>query len=323
MTSAKPSRSARIKNPLLFQGWGTKKNYFEGWYYKFVDREHNIAFDAIPGISLNDDDPHCFIQLIDGIKCMSSYHRFDINDFKCNNKIHHVQIKGNRFSKEELILDLPEIQCELNTEVWNGLPNKWYRPEIMGLYSYIPTMQCNHGLGSMDHSWSGSLCLNQQDYAINKAKGYVEKDWGSSFPKSWIWRQCNSFDNQTDLSVFGTITHIQWMKQHFIGFLGAIYIDGEIEVFSTYTGAKRISHIRDNKVTVEYKHRKSPLIIEATQAEGAELISPISGTIRRKVNESLLAQVEITYKSKNNTIRAIGQNAGMELRGEIDELLTK
>ena len=48
---------------------------------------------------------------------------------------------------------------------------------------------------------------------------------------AWIWIQCNTFHSMTQLSVFASVAHIPWMKRHFIGFLGVIYIDGVIESY--------------------------------------------------------------------------------------------
>ena len=281
----KPSRAYRLKNPILFQGWGKKSNYFEGWYYKLVDVKNNIALAVIPGISLNNQDPHAFIQVIDGVQCKSTYHRFPINAFKNSDTAHYVNVDNNIFSEDMMSLNLKEIQCELALSSWTKLSYKWYRPGIMGCYAYIPTMQCYHGLGSMNHNIVGSLKLYDQSYELQSAKGYIEKDWGSSFPKSWIWIQCNSFSGAPDLSVFASIAHIPWMKAHFIGFLGAIYINEKIEIFSTYTGARRKTIITEKQVTIEYQNKSNFLKIEATKAPGADLLSPISGEMRGKVND--------------------------------------
>ncbi len=317
-----PSWLQKIKQPLLFQGWGKKSNYFEGWYYKVVDATQNIAYAVIPGVSLNDEDPHAFIQVIDGARQRSSYHRFDLSSFECNPKKHYVRVGESIFSEHLLQVQLPDLTCSLTATQWSTLPYQWHRPGIMGWYAYIPTMQCNHGLGSMDHRWSGDLRLHNQTYSLKDADGYVEKDWGSSFPKSWIWTQCNTFEHPSPLCIFASVAHIPWRGNHFIGFLGAIYIDGQIEIFSTYTNAKRTTTIDDHQVTILYRKRNKFLKISATKAPGAELISPISGAMRGKVNESLLATVDIEYHDGVSTTIAKGSYAGLEIAGDYNELLT-
>lgn len=51
-----------MKNPELFQGEkyiNTKRNYFEGWYFKNTNTENGVSF--IPGININDSDVKAFL----------------------------------------------------------------------------------------------------------------------------------------------------------------------------------------------------------------------------------------------------------------------
>ena len=47
-------------------------------------------------------------------------------------------------------------------------------------------MECYHGIISMNHDILGSLKYNDEDISFNKGKGYMEKDWGHSFPKLYL-----------------------------------------------------------------------------------------------------------------------------------------
>jgi hypothetical protein len=322
-TEKGPSKWSLLRNPILFQGWNKTSQYFEGWYYKIVDPDIPLAIAVIPGVSMvNKDDNHAFIQVIDGIKCTSQYHKYPIEAFKASNDRLNVSIGENQFSDEHLILDLPNLQCDLTSTAWTKLPKKWNRPGIMGWYSYIPTMQCYHGLGSMHHQWSGLMQINQRDKVLSNAMGYVEKDWGSSFPRSWIWSQCNTFDTEKNLSVFVSVAHIPWKKKFFIGFLGAIYWNGKIEIFATYTGAKRQTKLDEDSVTVTYSQGDKLLKVTAYRAQGADLRSPIEGEMRGKVNESIQATIDVEYKDGSNNLKTKGRYAGLEVAGPIEELLT-
>ncbi|RPI92529.1 MAG: hypothetical protein EHM32_09050, partial [Spirochaetales bacterium] len=73
-------------------------------------------------------------------------------------------------------------------------------------------------------------------------RGYIEKDWGTSFPESWIWLQGNTFpDGETSFML--SIAKIPWRGRHFNGFLCFLYAGGTLHRFMTYTGA-RINEIR-------------------------------------------------------------------------------
>lgn len=322
-TNNLPSKWSLIRNPIFFQGWNKTSQYFEGWYYKIVDPAIPLAIAIIPGVSMvNKEDSHAFIQVIDGIKCKTEYHRFTLESFEASKGSLNIRIGENNFSDKLLMLDLPNLRCDLTCTKWTQLPIKWNRPGIMGWYSYMPTMQCYHGLGSMHHQWSGLLQIDQRDKVLSNAMGYVEKDWGSSFPRSWIWCQCNTFDTEDDLSIFMSVAHIPWKKKFFIGFLGAIYWNGKIEVFATYTGAKRQTQLNEESVTVTYSQGNKRLKIIAHRAEGADLRSPIEGEMRGKVNESIQATIDVEYMDGSINLSAKGIYAGLEVAGPIEELLT-
>ena len=53
----------------------------------------------------------------------------------------------------------------------------------MGPFSYLPLMECYHGILSMDHNISGSIDYNDQTIDFNEGRGYIEKDYGKSFSK--------------------------------------------------------------------------------------------------------------------------------------------
>lgn len=322
-TPDSPSKWRLLRNPILFQGWNKSNTYFEGWYYKIVEPEIPLAMAIIPGVSMVDpSDHHAFIQVIDGIRCTSQYHTYPLESFKAHSDQLEIRIDDNLFSETSLKLFLPQLKCDLTCTNWHKLPRKWNRPGIMGWYSYIPTMQCYHGLGSMHHEWSGLLQIEQKDKELINAKGYVEKDWGNSFPKSWIWCQCNTFDHETALSVFVSVAHIPWRQHFFIGFLGAILINGKIEVFATYTGAKRITTLDEESVVVSFTKGAKYLKVKALHAPGADLRSPIEGAMRGKVNESIGATVELQYSDGHTTINSRGVYAGLEVAGPVEELLT-
>ena len=80
-------------NPDMYHGWGRNQNYFEGWYFKIVDATERYAFAFIPGISIGKmGESHAFIQVLDGKKCTTAYHRFDSQDFKPSGEIFDVQL---------------------------------------------------------------------------------------------------------------------------------------------------------------------------------------------------------------------------------------
>ena len=185
----------------------------------------------------------------------------------------------------------------------------------------MPFMQCYHGLVSMDHIVSGYIRLADKEYKLDAAKCYIEKDWGVSFPKAWIWNQCNTFNQHEDLSVFASVAHIPWLGSHFIGFIAAVHYKGKIEIFATYNHSKRQTEVDGNRVTMVFTRGNKKLRIQSVKEKGADLKSPIQGEMLSKVNESLLAKMTVEYTNGSEKIEDSGNFAGMELAGPVDILI--
>ncbi|MDF1695663.1 MAG: tocopherol cyclase family protein [Saprospiraceae bacterium] len=312
-----------IQNPDIFQGEGKRKKYFEGWYYKIVHQSGDHAFALIPGISIESKkDKHAFIQLMDGTGGKSHYYEFPMEDFRASSKTLDIKIGENHFSKSGLKVNLPDLKGELVISGLTPLDKSVLNPGIMGWYSFTPFMQCYHGIVSMHHTVSGTLIHEGRNWDYNKGIGYIEKDWGSSFPKCWFWTQCNTFSQQEKISVFASVAHIPWMGSYFIGYIAAIQYGDALYRFATYNGSKYTAHLDGDSLYLEFKKGDLILKVKSTKGIGADLKSPISGKMTGKVNESLQATMEIElHKGEKMLLESDGKNGGLEIAGEFDVLL--
>ena len=82
----------------------------------------------------------------------------------------------------------------------------------------------------------GKLTLNGQSIDLNEGKGYIEKDWGTSFPEAWIWIQSNNFTN-SETSFSFSLAKIPWLGRFFMGFISFLYLNGRFFLFSTYNNS--------------------------------------------------------------------------------------
>jgi tocopherol cyclase len=76
----------KLFNPEIFQGNLKVKDYFEGWYFKHVSSDQDQVYACIPGITLAVDDPHAFIQVINGLSGESHYITYPVDQFKWDKK---------------------------------------------------------------------------------------------------------------------------------------------------------------------------------------------------------------------------------------------
>ncbi len=312
-------------DPNRYHGWGQEKNYFEGWYFKVVSPCENYAFAFIPGISMPDkkEEAHAFIQILDGKKCTATYERFTPQDFQASDQKFFLQLSSNSFSANHLELDLPNIKGRLEFSNLTPWPKMLYAPGIMGWFSFVPFMQCYHGVVSVNHQISGHLEIEGQEVDFNGGKSYIEKDWGVSFPNAWIWMQSNHFGEGEKVSLMASVANIPWLGSHFVGYIVGFLWEGKIYRFATYTGAKMKAALGEDRVTLAFKDRKHELQIIAHKGPGGDLVSPISGEMTGKVNESMQARLDVRFfKNGQLVYSGEGRNAGLEVAGKKESLLT-
>jgi tocopherol cyclase len=304
-----------IWHPENFHG-ENKKNFFEGWYFKNTDSQKKYVFAAIPGVSIGDDS-HSFIQIIDNNN-FSKYYRFKLEDFKYTNNPFSVTIGNNFFSLERLILNLDNISADLNFENIRPWPVSLFNPGAMGPYGFLKFLECYHGILSFNHNIKGSVIVRGEQKDYENGNGYIEKDWGRSFPKSWIWASSNNFEDY-DASFSLSIANVPFGKSYFVGFIMGLYLNGEIYKFTTYNGAKIYDlMIKENIITFKAKRKNYYLNVRIKKGEGKILLAPKNGNMTGRVNESLNSEINIVFKKYNNIIfSSKGIHAGLEVNGDI------
>jgi hypothetical protein len=312
-------------NPDQYHGWGKESQYLEGWYFKMVDAGQTRALAVIPGISMDKQGKkHAFVQVMDGTANEAAYHRFEAHEFRPARHLFEVAVGKSRFSKQQLALDASELGLggeirHVETTPW---PKMLGAPGIMGWFSFVPFMQCFHGVVSLHHGLEGSLEWKGQTVDFTGGRGYIEKDWGRSFPRGYVWMQTNHFDGFDRASMIASVAHIPWLGSYFIGFIAGFWLEGKLFRFATYTGAKKHLSIQGNTVELSFHNPRSSLQILASQAKGTALISPISGAMTGKINESLAARISVElYVNGSRIFEGSSRTSGLELAGNLEVLL--
>ena len=280
------------------------KQYFEGWYFKHSSDDLNISF--IPSISVNKKhEKICFIQVITNIQ--STFFTFPIMEFKANKNDLFIQINNNIFSTEGITLDLQNdemsIKAEIKYDKFTTL-----KKDIMGPFKNVPFMECSHRVISMKHSISGNIKLNNKNYNLNNGLGYIESDYGTSFPIHYKWIQSNDFHQ--DVAFFFSVAKIPYHFLSFTGFICAIIINQKEYRFATYNFSKIITD-EENKIVI--KKGKYTLLIKYAASNIKKLKAPTNGAMVRDIFECIdgKCSIKLTYKD-NIIVNSIGDNCGIE-----------
>jgi hypothetical protein len=319
-------------HPELYHGHGRKPPFFEGWYYKLVDAHENRRYAIIPGIFLSDEPggAHAFVQVLDGVSGRATYHEYRVEEFSAAPDRLLVRIGPSEFTEKSLSLDIDSDELTIRGEVhFEGLtpwPVTLASPGIMGWYGWVPFMECNHGVLSLDHGLRGVLDIDGQTVDWQGGRGYIEKDWGAAFPAAWVWMQTNHFDAPRT-SLTASLAIIPWLFRSFRGHIMGLWHNGQLYRFATYTGARvdRFA-ITDEAVDVSVHDDQHRLELRATRASAGLLRGPSTSDMGRRVPETLSAQVEVRLsevgKATSVTLfHGTGRCAGLEVAGDLERLL--
>jgi tocopherol cyclase len=341
----------QVLHPAWYHGHDKRPPFFEGWYFKLVDASGQHRYAIIPGIFKSDDPAqhHAFVQVLNGTTGHVVYHRFPADAFHAAHDRLDVRIGASRFTDRSLSVHVDAPGQMLDGEVvFEGItpwPVTLISPGIMGWYSWVPTMECYHGVLSLDHVLSGAFVVDGRTIDWSGGRGYIEKDWGASFPSAWIWLQTNHFAPATSVAAQGTlltasvasltasVAIIPWRRSSFRGMIVGLWHGGRLYRFATYTGAKTERlEVSDERVTWVLRGRPfvggpaHRLELRAMRAEGGLIRGPSTIEMGVRVAESLSASVEVRLTRLRGgqatlIFKGTGRYAGLEIMGDLERLL--
>lgn len=134
----------------------------------------------------------------------------------------------------------------------------------MGPFSYIPFMECNHAILSMQNCIQGSININ---------------------------------------SFMFSIADIPFKFLNFRGIICVLLIDNNEFKFTTYNNTKLIEYdVNSNSLNITLKKGYYYLNIKSTYNEGFKLLAPIKGKMEKDIFESISSSITLTLKKDNTVI---------------------
>jgi hypothetical protein len=185
-------------------------------------------------------------------------------------------------------------------------------------------MECNHGIVSMDHSIEGSLVINGEETDFTGGRGYIEKDWGHSFPSAYIWMQSNHFD-QPGISFKASVARIPWVTGNFTGFIAGFWFNNRLHRFTEYNRSRIIMlRTSESAVEIEFRNRYHTLRLAAPVDKATSLAAPVRGLMEGRIEESMTSVISLTL-TENTSGQVIysgkGRNGSVEISGDIQSLV--
>jgi hypothetical protein len=243
-------------------------NFFRGRYYKHQNGKHSLS------VIIGETNTEKFVQVITNK---------EVFQYKSH--------KGCLVSSQGIQLNYPEIKGTIHYGRLHPLST-----HIMGPFHFLP-MQCNHEVVSMKHALSGSLRVRGKAINFSDGNGYIEGDYGRSFPKNYLWIQCNDFDDE--LSIMVSIAHIPFLGFHFTGCICAILYKGKEYRLSTYKGVK-VQLVTKEHIILSQGHYYLDIHMKPTNEQ--PLRSPKKGQMVDVIHESISCQAHFHFRKGKKTV---------------------
>lgn len=295
---------------------------FEGWYFRLTDKDGRNPIAIIPGISTSKNEPHAFIIILDGTDKRSYRFKYPISSYSFVDSPFSVSVDQSHFSLSNITMNTQgDFPMEGTLYFTGGRPwrGSFFNPKAMGFIGFIPFLQCYHGVLRMSCKIQGVLTFNGTTIDYSGGCCYMEKDWGPSFPSSWIWSQSSHFPDRTSSAMISVAT-IPLAGTSFTGFIFGLDSHERFYRMATYTGA-RILRLKTWSGGAEIVLEDRFLQAELGLGQGRDRVDPLpfpadKGLMSGLIEESLDAElsIRITRKLDNQTLfEGTGTRAGLEL----------
>lgn len=266
----------------------SKKEYFKGLYFKCANETQTIAF--IPSVHYYNGKTNALLQIITD----SEAHQLPFPQIKLREKPLFAKLGRNIFSQNGIKLNINTKKLNVHGTLKFGKLTP-IRYDIMGPFKYVPFMQCRHSVYSMAHRVDGNITINGRQYEFNGGVGYIEGDRGNSFPKRYVWTECN-FDSG---SIMLSAADIPLFGFCFTGIICVVMLNGKEYRLATYLGAK-LKHVGNNSITVSQGGYK--LTAKLVKKNAHPLSAPVNGEMSRTIHESASCIAYYRFSFNDNVL---------------------
>jgi hypothetical protein len=282
--------------PSSLKGALNKNKYFEGWFQKVYSSEHQASFVIIYGYATaNSPDTFGFIQLLLPGKLPWLYY-FPKNEISFD-KDNHIMVMGtNKLSKDLIEINTKDISIKLNFKN-NQLIQSF--KNSMGYSYFVPNLPCYHSVLNPSHVVSGEIRYDDGQYSLVNEMGYLEKNWGTSFPENYFWLHAIDPKNP-QISLLFSRAEIKWLGKKFIRHVGHLRVDG-IEIDLRELRNISITTLDQNTEVqiIRFESKSLKLYISINIGKNVILKGPTNGALSRDIDHHADAVIDVKMSTEN------------------------
>lgn len=276
--------------PTGFKNKLSKNGFFEGWFQKIYSKEHQFSLVIIYGYTTgNSPNEFGFIQiLIPTENAIILY--FPKKQITFNPHTHYVTMGENILSFHTIKISHEDLNIELHSP--QNFPLKSLK-NSMGYAYYLPNIPCYHSVLNFDYKVRGEIKYQQNTYRFDNAMGYMEKNWGTSFPEKYFWLHALE-PNNPNVSLLFSQAEIKWMGKSFIKHVGHLRLNGDELDLRTLT-LFNVSYDNTNpeNITITIKSKQIKLEMSFSVAKKYMFKGPLKGKLSRDILHHSDSQIDL------------------------------
>jgi len=300
--------------PTRLRGDVDRNRYFEGWFQKVCSVKHRVSFVIIYGYATqNSHDTFGFIQLLVPDQAPRIVY-FSKDEISCDSERHIVRMGDNVLSTESIAVDSNDISIQLT--LMDNQPIQTFK-NSMGYTYFVPNLPCYHSVLNTAHRVSGEIRCKDSAYLLEDDLGYMEKNWGTSFPENYVWLHAVD-PHDPQVSLLFSQAEIKWLGRTFVRHVGHCRFDGnEIDLRDLKNVTVAIVHQSNEQQTIRITSSTVEIEISIVLGVKVKFKGPMDGTLSRDILHytDAVINLRVSQNGTTRTFRLIGncENVGSTL----------
>ncbi|MGM0478329.1 MAG: tocopherol cyclase family protein [Bacteroidota bacterium] len=278
----------------------SKSEAFEGYYFKISDREGQVVI-FIVGICRRNDEAFAFLQVAHHRSSKPQLYKYPLSSLLASKTDVSFQLGNNHFSAEGIYIREKDCSVRLTFDTVSAWKRTSLHPSIMGPLAYVPGVECKHDIIASHLHATGECRIAHQKIHFHRGDGYIDKNWGTSFPSSYYWGHAHAF-SASNLSIQFAKGKPKWGVIQPEVHVGFIRLENSITTFSSHNGGKlELFNEKENQTKIILKNRKWKVELVISNAASTSLYAPHKGQLSQSISESIGGYSEVTIYRKDGT----------------------
>jgi len=240
---------------------------------------------------------------------------FDKHEIFCDSNQHIIRMGAHVLTTHKIDINTNEIGIQL--DLTNNQPIRTFK-NSMGYNYVIPNLPCYHAILNKSHTISGEIRVGDANFVMDKDMGYLEKNWGTSFPDNYIWLHAVDPTN-TEVNLLFSQAEIKWMGSTFLRHLGYLNFENECIDFRQFKNSEVSSSlVSPEKQLIRFSSKLIELEISIVLGGQVLFKGPEDGALRRDIVHYTDAFIEVKLKRNAETtvFRLVGNYENVQITND-------